>query len=141
MPVASYTVLETGALARQMVAGHPLARDMVAAGGGSVAARVVARLLELVLVLPAMERWLTELDFLNGVEVDVRAIGLGGRVAVGDAVDQRVVAVEAVDEQYDGLGRRQRLLTAHQAQHRTAAPEGVAAPGRPVSCYETYSWN
>ena len=54
-------VVETGALARQMVAGHPLARDMVAAGGGSVAARVVARLLELVLVLPAMERWLTEL--------------------------------------------------------------------------------
>jgi hydrogenase large subunit len=54
-------VVETGALARQMVAGHPLARDMVAADGGSVAARVVARLLELALVLPAMERWLTEL--------------------------------------------------------------------------------
>ncbi|MFH1873258.1 MAG: nickel-dependent hydrogenase large subunit [Pseudomonadota bacterium] len=54
-------VVETGALARQVVAGHPLARDMVAAGGGSVAARVVARLLELALVLPAMERWLTEL--------------------------------------------------------------------------------
>ncbi len=54
-------VVETGALARQVVAGHPLARDMVAAGGASVAARVVARLLELALVLPAMERWLTEL--------------------------------------------------------------------------------
>ena len=54
-------VVETGALARQMVAGHPLARDMVAADGGSVAARVVARLLELALVLPAMERWLSEL--------------------------------------------------------------------------------
>jgi hydrogenase large subunit len=53
-------VVETGALARQVVAGHPLARDMVG-GGGSVAARVVARLLELALVLPAMERWLTEL--------------------------------------------------------------------------------
>jgi hydrogenase large subunit len=54
-------VVETGALARQMVAGHPRARDMVAADGGSVAARVVARLLELALVLPAMERWLSEL--------------------------------------------------------------------------------
>ncbi|NJD34859.1 MAG: HupV protein [Betaproteobacteria bacterium] len=54
-------VLETGALARQAVAGHPLARDIVEAAGGSVAARVVARLLELALVLPAMERWLTEL--------------------------------------------------------------------------------
>jgi hydrogenase large subunit len=54
-------VVETGALARQVVAGHPLVRDMVAGSGGSVAARVVARLLELALVLPAMERWLAEL--------------------------------------------------------------------------------
>ena len=28
-------VVETGALARQMVAGHPLARDMVARDGGT----------------------------------------------------------------------------------------------------------
>jgi hydrogenase large subunit len=54
-------VVETGALARQVVAGHPLARDMIADYGGSVAARVVARLLELTLVVPAMERWLAEL--------------------------------------------------------------------------------
>jgi hydrogenase large subunit len=54
-------VAETGALARQVVAGHPLARDLIAGYGGSVAARVVARLLELALVVPAMERWLGEL--------------------------------------------------------------------------------
>ncbi|MCK9388960.1 MAG: nickel-dependent hydrogenase large subunit [Sulfuritalea sp.] len=54
-------VVEAGALARQVVAGHPLARDMIDGYGASVAARVVARLLELALVLPAMERWLTEL--------------------------------------------------------------------------------
>ena len=54
-------VVETGALARQVVAGHPLARNMIEGYGGSVAARVVARLLELALVLPAMERWLNEL--------------------------------------------------------------------------------
>jgi hydrogenase large subunit len=54
-------VVETGALARQVVAGHPLARDMVARTGGSVAARVVARLLEAALLVPAMERWLNEL--------------------------------------------------------------------------------
>ena len=54
-------VVETGALARQVVAGHALARDMVAGSGASVAARVVARLLELALVLPAMEHWLGEL--------------------------------------------------------------------------------
>jgi Ni,Fe-hydrogenase I large subunit len=55
-------VVETGALARQMVAGHPLVRDLVATDGGSVAARVVARLLELALVLPQMETWLDRLQ-------------------------------------------------------------------------------
>ncbi len=50
-------VLETGALSRQMVAGHPLLRELVLAKGGSVLARVLARQLELACVLPAMERW------------------------------------------------------------------------------------
>jgi len=50
-------VMETGALARQMVHGHPLIRDLVAHDGGNVAGRVVARLLELALVVPEMERW------------------------------------------------------------------------------------
>ncbi len=54
-------VVETGALARQMVAGQPLLRALVAADGGSVLARVVARLLELALVVPAMERWVCAL--------------------------------------------------------------------------------
>ena len=50
-------VLETGALARQMVDGLPLLRDVVAQHGGSVAARVLARLVEVARVLPAMQRW------------------------------------------------------------------------------------
>jgi hydrogenase large subunit len=50
-------VVETGALARQVVAGHPLARDLVARDGGGVEARVVARLLEVARLLPAMEAW------------------------------------------------------------------------------------
>ncbi len=50
-------VMETGALARQMVGGQPLLREQVAADGGSVMARVLARLLELAIVLPEMERW------------------------------------------------------------------------------------
>jgi hydrogenase large subunit len=54
-------VVETGALARQMVAGHPLIRGLVAARGGSVLARVLARSLELALVPPAMERWVEDL--------------------------------------------------------------------------------
>jgi len=50
-------VVETGALARQVVAGHPLARDLVARDGGGVEARVVARLLEVARLVPAMEAW------------------------------------------------------------------------------------
>jgi uptake hydrogenase large subunit len=56
-------VAETGALARQLVAGHPLLREAVAeAGAGSVFSRVLARAVELALVLPAMERWLQALQ-------------------------------------------------------------------------------
>lgn len=55
-------VAETGALARQMVTGHPLIRELVAARGGSVMARVLARLLELAVVLPRMEDWARRLE-------------------------------------------------------------------------------
>lgn len=50
-------VAETGALARQVVAGQPLARDLVCRHGASVTARVVARMIELATVVPAMEHW------------------------------------------------------------------------------------
>jgi len=52
---------EVGALARQVIAGRPLLLDMVQTDGGSVMARVVARLLELALVVPAMEAWVQAL--------------------------------------------------------------------------------
>lgn len=55
-------VVEVGALARQLVDGHPLARDLVACGGGSVMARVLCRALEFALVLPHMERWVQALQ-------------------------------------------------------------------------------
>jgi hydrogenase large subunit len=51
-------VVETGALARQMVDGHALIRDTVARHGAGVHARVLARLLELAIVVPLAERWL-----------------------------------------------------------------------------------
>ncbi len=50
-------VVEAGALARQAVDGHPLVRDLLRESGGNVANRVIARLLELALVVPAMEQW------------------------------------------------------------------------------------
>lgn len=50
-------VAETGALARQIVAGQPLLHDMLARFGGSVTARIVARMVEVATVLPQMENW------------------------------------------------------------------------------------
>jgi hydrogenase large subunit len=54
--------VEVGAFARQLVAGHPLARALWRAdGGASVRGRVVARLLEIALLTRQMGGWLREL--------------------------------------------------------------------------------
>ncbi|OIQ96281.1 periplasmic [NiFe] hydrogenase large subunit precursor [mine drainage metagenome] len=96
-PRLSGQVVETGALARQMVAGHPLVRDLVGRHGASVTARVVARMLELALVLPVMETWLRQ--FLPGdsychpaTEIeDARGVGLveAARGGLGHWLDVR----------------------------------------------------
>jgi len=52
---------ECGALARQRIAAHPLIVDLVARHGGNVFSRVVARLLELARVVPAMEQWVRDI--------------------------------------------------------------------------------
>ncbi|NGO54506.1 nickel-dependent hydrogenase large subunit [Allomesorhizobium camelthorni] len=52
---------EVGAIARQLVDGHPLIRDLVSASSGNVHARVVALALEITLVVIAMEGWLRDL--------------------------------------------------------------------------------
>jgi hydrogenase large subunit len=49
--------MEVGALARQVVAGDPLAVDLVGDGGGSVQDRVVMRMVETARLLPVMESW------------------------------------------------------------------------------------
>ncbi len=75
-------VVETGALARQLVQGHPLMRDLAAHHGGNVQNRVVARLLEFALVVPAMENWVKALKpgepfcYHGKMPEDVRSFGL-----------------------------------------------------------------
>lgn len=96
-PRLSGQVVETGALARQMVAGHPLLRDLVGRHGASVMARVVARMLEFALVLPAMDAWLQQIEpgapfCLPSDELaDVRGIGLveAARGSLGHWLDVR----------------------------------------------------
>jgi uptake hydrogenase large subunit len=53
---------ETGALARQVIDGQRLLRDLVAFAGGDAFARVIARLVETARTLIAMEGWVRELE-------------------------------------------------------------------------------
>lgn len=61
-PRLNEQVIEVGAIARQMVNGQPLINHLVENNGANVRNRVVARLLELALVVPAMENWARQLQ-------------------------------------------------------------------------------
>jgi uptake hydrogenase large subunit len=80
-PRLAGSVVETGALARQVVHGHPLVLDLVRRGGGNVRSRVIARLLELALVVPAMEDWVRALRpgerFCNEIRLPAEGQGVG----------------------------------------------------------------
>jgi len=54
-------VVEVGALARQVIDGQPLIGAAVAASGGNVRNRVLARLLEVARTVPLMEAWVKAL--------------------------------------------------------------------------------
>ncbi|EXJ13868.1 nickel-dependent hydrogenase large subunit [Imhoffiella purpurea] len=74
-------VVEVGALARQLVDGQPLVRDLVAHSGGNVANRVIARLVESARLLIAMEAWVRELrpgdPFCASAVLPDEALGVG----------------------------------------------------------------
>lgn len=55
-------VMEVGAIARQMVDGHPLIHQLVSNNGANVHNRVIARLLELAIVVLQMEQWAKQLQ-------------------------------------------------------------------------------
>jgi uptake hydrogenase large subunit len=80
-PRWSGRVVETGALARQLVAGHGLLHDVASRGGGNVHSRVLARFVEIAEVLPRMERWLSQLQpgepFCQAVELPDQGEGVG----------------------------------------------------------------
>ena len=55
-------VVEVGALARQLLDGHPLMVDLVTHSGGNVRNRVIGRLLEMARVVVAMEQWCRDIQ-------------------------------------------------------------------------------
>ncbi|HTH16864.1 MAG TPA: nickel-dependent hydrogenase large subunit [Magnetospirillum sp.] len=74
-------VAEVGALARQVVAADPLARELVAASGGAVRDRVVMRMIELARLVIAMEGWVRQLrpaePFCVESPLPLRGAGIG----------------------------------------------------------------
>lgn len=60
-PRLAGAVVEVGALARQVIDGHPLARSLAAGEGATVRSRIVGRLLETARLLPMMEAWVRAL--------------------------------------------------------------------------------
>lgn len=74
-------VVETGAIARQLAAGHPLVHDAVRHRGGTVFTRVLARVLELARVVARIEAWLQALQpqqpYCHGVVLPEHGEGMG----------------------------------------------------------------
>ncbi len=74
--------IEVGALARQLIDGQPLMKELVQAGGGNVLSRVAGRLMEVARLVPLMQEWVSELEpeapFRNhpGQIPDGQAMGL-----------------------------------------------------------------
>jgi hydrogenase large subunit len=101
-------VVETGAIARQLVDGQALIRAAVAAHGASVGTRVLARLMEVARIIPLMEQWLDQLearapfhtayklpDFGEGVGLSEAARGALGhwlRIEHGKLASYQIVA-------------------------------------------------
>jgi hydrogenase large subunit len=74
--------VETGALARLAVAGHPLIADLLSAdGGSSVRSRIVGRLVETAFLVHAMQGWLRQLrlkdEFCAHFALPALAAGVG----------------------------------------------------------------
>lgn len=74
-------VAETGAFARQVINENPLALDMLVANGGNVEARIIARFVEIALLVPQIENWLRAIrpddPFMRHADIPDQAEGAG----------------------------------------------------------------
>ena len=61
-PRLDQKVMEVGAVSRQMINENPLIKSLVLATGTNVRNRVIARVLELALLVPEMEKWCRQLQ-------------------------------------------------------------------------------
>ena len=77
--------MEVGALARQAIDGNPLILDLLEISGGSVHARIVARVLEIALSIIALEKWLGDIDPAAGFIEPERVVKSGFGIGLTEA--------------------------------------------------------
>lgn len=84
-PRLSGKTMEVGALARQMVDGHPLIRDWVERSGANVTNRIAARMIEVAHLVPEMERWVRALTPGEPFFADAPSDSVGSGVGLVEA--------------------------------------------------------
>jgi hydrogenase large subunit len=133
-------VIETGALARQLAAGHALLRALVARSGGQVATRVLARALEIARVLPLMEQWLGALQpgepFFQPAALPDAGRGVGLAEAARGALGHWAIVRDGRLVQYQIVAPTSWNFSPRDAQGTPGALE-AALVGTPVRSGET----
>ncbi|MCK6426692.1 MAG: nickel-dependent hydrogenase large subunit [Burkholderiaceae bacterium] len=130
-------VLQTGALARQLVAGQPLLQALTLRCGGTVQARVLARLLELAQVLPWMEQTLAGLSdgepWCHPVALPREGRGVGLVEAARGALGHWTTLQQGRIANYQIVAPTSWNFSPRDAQGRPGALEAalVGAPLRP----------
>lgn len=125
---------ETGALARQIVVGHPLARALAAEGG--VRARVAGRLLELALTQIEMERLLRDIRpesrFMDQVTLPENGAGVGVVEAARGALGHWITVKDGAISGYQIIAPTTWNFSPRDAGG-TAGPVEAALVGAPVA--------
>jgi hydrogenase large subunit len=84
-PRLNGAVMETGAIARQLVDGQALVRAAVAVHGASVGTRVLARLMEVARIVPLMEQWLSQFQARESFHTPYQRPAHGQGVGLSEA--------------------------------------------------------
>ena len=125
--------VEVGAIARQVIAGHPLIERLVGASDNraNIRDRVVARLLELALLVPAMEGWVKSLGgdgpFCHTADMPPSAQGAGAGGGHSGyrgefALNQRQPIVGQLSSGIEGNGHRLQCRRDHHNLGRHHVP-------------------
>lgn len=103
--------VEVGAVARQLVTGHPLVTQLVGKGGANVFTRIISRLVESARIVISMEDWARRIEPLAPVNTEDQPVGGRGGIGAG-----------LVEAARGSLGHWVRIEQGHIRQYQIIAP-------------------